>query len=49
MICKDNGLRNRMVHLYNKVDDAVAFEGIKEIILNIKNLFDMMEKWTRKN
>ena len=30
-----NGLRNRLIHRYNKTDDRIAFNSIKEILDDI--------------
>ncbi|MEA2053720.1 MAG: DUF86 domain-containing protein [Candidatus Thermoplasmatota archaeon] len=40
-----NGLRNRLVHLYNKLDDVIAFKGIKELMHVPRAFVKMVEGW----
>jgi len=43
-----NGLRNRLVHHYNKLDDKIAFESIKELVDSLLKFVEVVEKWIAK-
>lgn len=43
-----NGLRNRIVHEYNGLDDKIAFDTMIEILPNIKEFTEVVGKWTGK-
>lgn len=43
-----NGLRNRIVHEYNGLDDKIAFNAMDEILPSIKGFVEVVEKWTAK-
>lgn len=43
-----NGLRNRLVHRYNTLDDLLAFESIKEILPGISKFIEGVKKWMRQ-
>ncbi len=43
-----NGLRNRLVHLYNKTDDAIAFDCINNLLVEIEEFVKVVEKWIRE-
>ena len=43
-----NGLRNRLVHHYNKLDDKIAFESIKELSEPILKFVGVVEDWIMK-
>lgn len=43
-----NGLRNRLVHHYNKLDDKIAFESIKELLEPILKFVGVVEDWIMK-
>lgn len=47
LLIRSNGLRNRIVHLYNEIDDVFAFESIKEIIEDDK-FSHTVKKWIKK-
>lgn len=44
-----NGLRNRIVHNYNGLDDKLAYEGILNLLDEINNFIDVIKQWLRKN
>lgn len=48
-LVESNGLRNRLVHRYNTLDDTTAFESIQNLLPYFKNFTEMMEKWLNKN
>ena len=37
-----NGLRNRIVHKYNNLDDALAKESIIELMPNLKKILNVL-------
>lgn len=43
-----NGLRNRMVHEYNGLDDKIALDAMSEILPDIREFVKVVEKWTGK-
>ncbi len=43
-----NGLRNRLVHQYNGVDDAIALESIRDTIPCLTELTQVIEEWLKK-
>jgi len=43
-----NGLRNRLVHHYNKTDDLLAFESIKGILPEVERFTGIVKEWIRK-
>ena len=44
-----NGLRNRLIHRYNKTDDAIAFQSIQELIPEINTFLEVIKKWIKKS
>jgi len=42
---RSNGLRNRLIHHYNKLDDTIAYESITELIPKILEFVRVVEKW----
>ena len=40
-----NGLRNRLVHHYNKLNDKIAFESIRELLDPILKFVEVIENW----
>ncbi|MFQ6062517.1 MAG: DUF86 domain-containing protein, partial [Methanosarcinales archaeon] len=47
-LIESNGLRNRLVHWYNKLDDALAFESIQTLIPNIEEFREEIKNWIKK-
>lgn len=43
-----NGLRNRIVHEYNGLDDEIAFDAMTEILPDIKEFVMAVGKWLEK-
>jgi len=43
-----NGLRNRLVHRYNGLDDRIALNSIEEIIPCLQEFVKVMKSWLRK-
>lgn len=48
-LAESNGLRNRLVHRYNTLDDTMAFESILELLPNFKYFTEVMEKWLKEH
>jgi uncharacterized protein YutE (UPF0331/DUF86 family) len=44
-----NGLRNRLTHRYNRTDDTIAFQSIKELIPEIIIFMEVIKKWIKKS
>jgi len=44
-----NGLRNRITHEYNGLNDKTAFESIKGLSTSIKKFVGVIEKWIKDN
>jgi uncharacterized protein YutE (UPF0331/DUF86 family) len=43
-----NGLRNRIVHEYNGLDDKIAFDAMSGILPGVKKFVEVVEKWIGK-
>ncbi len=46
-LSESNGLRNRLVHRYNKLDDMLAFESIHTLFPDFKYFAEVIEKWLK--
>jgi len=44
-----NGLKNRIVHDYNGLDDSIAYERILALIVVFKDYKNGVNKWLAKN
>ena len=44
-----NGLRNRIVHDYNGLDDNIAYKSILECIQSLKQFNEEARRWLRKS
>lgn len=44
-LTRANGLRNRPVHHYNKLDDRIAYESIRELIPSLVRFAEVIEEW----
>ncbi len=44
-----NGLRNRLVHRYNRMDDIIAFDGIKDLSSKVIMFVEVVEEWIGKS
>ncbi len=44
-----NGLRNRLVHRYNSLDDSIAFESIRLLLPNIRYFAEVINEWLKSN
>jgi uncharacterized protein YutE (UPF0331/DUF86 family) len=49
ILAESNGLRNRLVHRYNTLDETMAFESIESLLPNFKYFTEVMEKWLKEN
>ncbi|MFH0836822.1 MAG: DUF86 domain-containing protein [Candidatus Aenigmatarchaeota archaeon] len=43
-----NGLRNRIIHEYNGLDDRIAIESIDDLIPDIHKFLEAVKKWLEK-
>jgi len=43
-----NGLRNRIVHEYNGLDDEIALTSMEELISKIKEFLTVVKEWLKK-
>ena len=48
VLIEANGLRNRLVHRYNQLDDLIAFVGIGELLPKLEEFVEMIEQWLQK-
>lgn len=48
-LSESNGLRNRLVHRYNGLDDSLAFDSIMEHLTSILDFSEVIGKWLRSN
>lgn len=48
-LARSKGLRNRVVHDYNGLDDAIALSGIFELLTPLKEICEVLDKWIEKN
>lgn len=44
-----NGLRNRLIHNYNGIDDEMAINSFKTLLPSISNIIELLNKWIQKN
>ena len=42
-----NGLRNRLIHRYNKTDDFIALQSIKELLPEVTKFIGVIKKWIK--
>jgi len=42
-----NGLRNRLIHRYNKTDDLIALQSIKELLPEVTKFVEVIKKWIK--
>ncbi len=40
-----NGLRNRLIHVYNDVDIDILLESIKRVLPGLTEFLNVVEKW----
>lgn len=43
-----NGLRNRLIHVYNDIDIEVILQSIKRVLPGIAEFLNVVEKWLSK-
>ncbi len=44
-----NGLRNRIVHDYNSIEDDIAYKSILNILNSVKQFKEIVDEWLKKN
>lgn len=49
VLVEANGLRNWVVHLYNRADDLIAFGSVTELLPQFVIFVDVIEQWMRTN
>ncbi len=47
LLTEANGLRNWIIHRYNKISEEKAIESMKKLLSFIKKICERFEKWTR--
>lgn len=47
-LAESNGLRNRLVHRYNSLDDTLAYESIQTLLLDFKRFEEVIDKWLKE-
>ncbi len=47
-ISEANGLRNRIVHNYNGLDDTIAHARLLELLKHVENFKEEIKKWLKK-
>ena len=44
-----NGLRNRIVHNYNALDNKIAYESLLNLLKVLENFEEFVKKWLKEN
>jgi len=44
-----NGLRNRIVHDYNGMDESIAFNSLLKLLKHLKEFYEVIRNWLKKN
>ena len=44
-----NGLRNRIVHDYNGLDNEIAFNRVIDLLKSLKKFMEEVKEWLKKN
>jgi len=47
VLVEANGLRNWVVHRYNRSDDLIAFGSVTELLPRLAGFVDVVEQWMR--
>ena len=47
-LASSNGLRNRLVHRYDLLDDKVAFRSIKNLLRDLREFVRGVESWVKE-
>nr|MDO8080914.1 DUF86 domain-containing protein [Candidatus Freyarchaeota archaeon] len=45
ILSEANGLRNWIIHRYNKLDDAEAYSEIQKLIAPVEDFIGVVRKW----
>ncbi len=48
-LAESNGLRNRLVHRYNTLDDDLAYESIQILLPDFRHFEEVIDKWLKEN
>ncbi|MCX9012891.1 MAG: DUF86 domain-containing protein [Candidatus Methanoperedens sp.] len=46
-LSESNGLRNRLIHRYNNLDDSIAFESIQALLSDFAYFSEVVNKWLK--
>jgi uncharacterized protein YutE (UPF0331/DUF86 family) len=49
VLSKSNGLRNRLIHRYNHLDDSIAFESIQTLLPDFEYFVEVISKWLKSH
>lgn len=49
VLSESNGLRNRLVHRYNHLDDSIAFESIQALLPDFEYFVEVINKWLKSH
>lgn len=44
---RSNGLRNRLVHEYNQLNNKIAYDSIKELLPSLRRFGEEVQKWVK--
>ncbi len=47
-LAEANGLRNRLAHDYNGIDEEIAIEGLENVKETVTQFSDVVENWLQK-
>jgi len=47
-LAESDGLRNRLVHRYNSLDDTLAYESIQTLLPEFKHFEEVIDKWLKE-
>ncbi|MFQ6126013.1 MAG: HepT-like ribonuclease domain-containing protein [Candidatus Heimdallarchaeota archaeon] len=45
LLIEANGLRNRIIHGYNGLNDNLAFTALKRLLPGLKNILGKVKQW----
>lgn len=48
VLIEANGLRNRLVHHYNHLEDFIAFVSMEELLPKVDEFVEVIEQWMQK-
>ncbi|VVB88904.1 Uncharacterised protein [uncultured archaeon] len=48
-LSESNGLRNRLIHRYNGLEDSIAFESIHALLPEFEYFAEVINKWLKSH